>query len=93
MQTRERLTVESDETRLIAYRSPASRCKDLLLGPPLHDQTGRDVFAALNWLAGVNVAIVHPRPRWPSVRPPQRPLTPPAHEFPASRYARRHPAL
>jgi hypothetical protein len=60
MQTRERLTVESDETRLIAYRSPASRCKDLLLGPPLHDQTGRDVFAALNWLAGVNVAIVHP---------------------------------
>jgi len=26
----------------------------------LHDQTGRDLFAAVNRLAGVNVAIVHP---------------------------------
>jgi hypothetical protein len=48
----------------------------------LHDQTGRDLFAALNRLPGVNVAIVHP------------PLTsPPAHELPASRHARRHPDL
>jgi amino acid transporter len=35
MQTRERLTVEPDETRPMASWSPASRCKDLLLGPPL----------------------------------------------------------
>ena len=26
----------------------------------LHDQTGRDLFTALNRLTGVNVAIVHP---------------------------------
>jgi amino acid transporter len=30
-------------------------------GRLLHDQTGRDLFAALNRLDGVNVAIVHPR--------------------------------
>jgi amino acid transporter len=35
MQTRERLTVEPDHARPIAYRSPGSRCKELLLGPPL----------------------------------------------------------
>ncbi len=29
-------------------------------GRLLHDQTGRDLFAALNRLPGVNVAIVHP---------------------------------
>jgi hypothetical protein len=29
-------------------------------GRLLHDQTGRALFAALNRLAGVNVAIVHP---------------------------------
>jgi hypothetical protein len=29
-------------------------------GRLLHDQTGRDLFAALNRLAGVDVAIVHP---------------------------------
>ena len=30
------------------------------LGRLLHDQTGRELFAALNRLAGVNVAVVHP---------------------------------
>jgi hypothetical protein len=30
-------------------------------GRLLHDQTGRELFAALNRLDGVNVTIVHPR--------------------------------
>jgi amino acid transporter len=44
----------------------------------LHDQTGRELFAALRRLAGVNVAVVH---------------IPPRREFPASGNADRHPAL
>jgi hypothetical protein len=48
----------------------------------LHDQTGRDLSAALTRLAGVNVAIVHPPPTNPT-----------ADEFPASRYARRQLVL
>jgi amino acid transporter len=60
----------------------------------LHDQTGRNLFTALNRLAGVNVAIVHPPAAAPSIGPPQPALTTPRdHEFPASRHARRHPAL
>jgi amino acid transporter len=51
-------------------------------GRLLHDQTGRELFAALNRLASVNVAIVHPPP-----------ATPTADEFPASRYARRQLVL
>jgi hypothetical protein len=70
--------------------APGYRWKDLLLGPPL--ATSRLVrerlrklvalFAALNRLASVNVAVVHPPP-----------TTPTADEFPASRYARRQLVL
>jgi amino acid transporter len=44
----------------------------------LHDQTGRELFAALRRLAAVNVAVVH---------------VPPRQEFPASGNAHRRPAL
>jgi amino acid transporter len=44
----------------------------------LHDQTGRELFAALRRLAAVNVTVVH---------------VPPRREFPASGNAHRHPAL
>jgi hypothetical protein len=46
-------------------------------GRLLHDQTERDLLAALNRLAGVNVAVVHPPPRRPSSGPPEPPLTTP----------------
>jgi hypothetical protein len=47
-------------------------------GRLLHDQTGRELFAALGRLPGVNVAVVR---------------VPPRQEFPASGNAHRHPAL
>jgi len=59
----------------------------------LHDQTGRDLFAALSRLAGVNVAVVHVPVRQSSSRPPDRPVAPAWREFPASGNAHRHPAL
>jgi len=43
----------------------------------LHDQTGRDLFVALNRLAGVNVAIVHP-PAAAALRPAAPPSAHPA---------------
>jgi amino acid transporter len=59
----------------------------------LHDQTGRELLAALGRLAGVNVAVVH-LPAWQSPsRPPHRPAGPSRREFPASGNAHRHPAL
>jgi amino acid transporter len=48
----------------------------------LHDQTGRNLFSALNRLTGVNVTIVHPPP-----------TIPPAPELPAGGYARPRPDL
>jgi hypothetical protein len=33
----------------------------------LHDQTGRNLFTALNRLSGVNVAVVHPPTQEPVV--------------------------
>jgi amino acid transporter len=48
----------------------------------LHDQTGRELFAALTRMTGINVVIVHPPP-----------TAPPAPEFPASGYARPRPDL
>jgi amino acid transporter len=59
----------------------------------LHDQTGRELLAALDRLAGVNVAVVHVPVRRPPYRPPDRPAGPPRREFPASGNAHRHPAL
>jgi hypothetical protein len=59
----------------------------------LHDQTGRELLAALDRLAGVNVAVVHVPVRRPPYRPPARPAGPPRREFPASGNAHHHPAL
>jgi amino acid transporter len=42
----------------------------------LHDQTGRDLFAALNRLAGVTVAVVGVPARRSSSRPPDHPIAP-----------------
>jgi Amino acid permease len=44
----------------------------------LHDQTGQHLFAALNRLAGVNVAIVHP----PVAAALDRAVAAPAHQVP-----------
>jgi len=59
----------------------------------LHDQTGRELLAALGRLAGVNVAVVHLPARQSPSRPPHRPAGPSRREFPASGNAHRHPAL
>jgi hypothetical protein len=44
---------------------------------PLHDQTGRELFATLNRLSGVNFAVVHPTgpsvSSYPACAPPPRP--------------------
>jgi amino acid transporter len=72
----ERVRPDTEVTVLLPRHGDQGRFRRLL-----HDQTGRNLFAALNRLAGVNVAVVHP------------PATPPDQEIPASRYARRHPEL
>jgi hypothetical protein len=56
----------------------------------LHDQTGRDLFAALNRLSRVNVAIVHPPAAAARHRTARAARIPTTHEIPANRYARRH---
>jgi hypothetical protein len=84
MQTMERpWTVSSPMT---GHQSLGYRCKDLLLGPPQGSASVgvlQDLFAALNRLNGVNVCD----------HPPSAHTIPPAHEFAASRHARRHPDL
>jgi hypothetical protein len=72
-----RVRPDTEVTVLLPRHGDRGRFRRLL-----HDQTGRELFAALNRLAGVNLAVVHPPP-----------TTPPAHEFPASRHARRRPDL
>jgi hypothetical protein len=55
----------------------------------LHDQTGRDLFAALNRLSrSTSPSSTHRRR--PAVGPPEPARIPTTHEIPASRYARRH---
>jgi hypothetical protein len=73
----ERVRPDTEVTVLVPRHGDQGRFRRLL-----HDQTGRNLFAALNRLAGVNVAVVHPAA-----------ATPPDQEIPASRYARRHPEL
>ena len=73
----ERVRPDTEVTVLLPRHGDQGRFRRLL-----HDQTGRNLFAALNRLAGVNVAIVHP----PAA-------TPPDQEIPASGYARRHSEL
>jgi amino acid transporter len=73
----ERVRPDTEVTVLLPRHGDQGRFRRLL-----HDQTGRNLFAALNRLAGVNVAVVHPAA-----------ATPPDQEIPASRYARRHPEL
>ena len=85
---RERVRPDTEVTVLLPRHRDRGRFRRLL-----HDQTGQDLFDVLNRLAGVSVAIVHPRPWWPSTRPWKRPPDGPRHEFPASRYARRRPDL
>ncbi len=63
------------------------------VGRLLHDQTGRELLAALGRLEGVNVAVVHLPARQSPSRPPHRPAGPSRREFPASGNAHRHPAL
>ena len=51
----ERVRPDTEVTVLLPRHGDHGRFRRLL-----HDQTGRDLFAALNRMAGVNVAIVHP---------------------------------
>jgi len=51
----ERVRPDTEVTVLLPRHGDRGRFRRLL-----HDQTGRDLFAALNRLAGVNVVIVHP---------------------------------
>jgi hypothetical protein len=51
----ERARPDTEVTVLLPRHGDRGRLRRLL-----HDQTGRDLFAALNRLAGVDVAIVHP---------------------------------
>ena len=50
----ERARPDTEVTVLLPRHGDRGRFRRLL-----HDQTGRDLFAVLNRLAGVNVAIVH----------------------------------
>ena len=52
----ERVRPDTEVTVLLPRHGDRGR-----FGRLLHDQTGRDLFAALNRLAGVNVVIVHPQ--------------------------------
>jgi len=51
----ERVRPDTDVTVLLPRHGDRGR-----FGRLLHDQTGRDLFAALNRLVGVNVTIIHP---------------------------------
>jgi amino acid transporter len=51
----ERVRLDTEVSVLLPRHGDRGR-----FGRLLHDQTGRDLFTALNRLAGVNVAIVHP---------------------------------
>jgi hypothetical protein len=51
----ERARPDTEVTVLLPRHGDQGRFRRLL-----HDQTGRDLFGALNRLAGVNVTIVHP---------------------------------
>jgi amino acid transporter len=51
----ERVRPDTEVTVLLPRHGDRGRFRRLL-----HDQTGRDLFAALNRLAGLNVVIVHP---------------------------------
>ena len=51
----ERVRPDTEVTVLLPRHGDRGR-----FGRLLHDQTGRNLFAALNRLAGVNVAIIHP---------------------------------
>jgi amino acid transporter len=52
----ERVRPDTEVTVLLPRHGDRGR-----FGRLLHDQTGRDLFTALNRLAGVNVVIVHPQ--------------------------------
>jgi hypothetical protein len=51
----ERVRPDTEVTVLLPRHGDQGRMRRLL-----HDQTGRDLFTALNRLPGVNVAVVHP---------------------------------
>ena len=51
----ERARPDTEVTVLLPRHGDQGRFRRLL-----HDQTGRNLFAALNRLTGVNVAVVHP---------------------------------
>jgi hypothetical protein len=81
----ERARPDTEVTVLLPRHGDRGRFRRLL-----HDQTGRDLFAALNRLTGVNVVIVHPPAVAARTWPPAPPPNPQSHDFPVSRYARRH---
>jgi amino acid transporter len=60
----ERVGPDTEVTVLLPRHGDRGRFHRLL-----HDQTGRNLFTALNRLAGVNVAIVHPPAAAPVLRP------------------------
>jgi hypothetical protein len=66
----ERVRPDTEVTVLLPRHGDRGRFRRLL-----HDQTGRDLLAALNRLDGVNVAIVHP----PAAPVLHRAAAPPAH--------------
>jgi Amino acid permease len=70
----ERVRPDTEVTVLLPRHGDRGRFRRLL-----HDQTGRDLFAALNRLAGVSVAIVHPpaaAARNPAAEASARPAVP-----------------